>query len=150
MFPVAPPPLLLPSPLAPWASGCYHDSPVKGQRSRCMIQRYIHTSCTFNRSLRSPISIFSLRWALLRAARQRDSRSLSVVHTHTWLVSHDYHMILQSMPGSCRTAGTICLGDVNRWYIVFVGSVNTCYSGIKWCQKWYLWCQVVSVLTNSS
>ena len=86
-----------------------------------------YTSCTFNRSLRSPISIFSLRWALLRAARQRDSRSLSVVYIYmSWLVSHDYHMILQSMPGSCRTAGTICLGDVNRWYIVFVGSVNTC------------------------
>ena len=23
-------------------------------------------------------------------------------------------------------AGTICLGDVRRWYMVLVGSVNTC------------------------
>ena len=32
---------------------------------------------------------------------------------------------LQSMPGSCLMAGTMGLGDVRRWYIVLVGSVNT-------------------------
>lgn len=31
----------------------------------------------------------------------------------------------QSIPGSCLMAGTMVLGEVSRWYMVLVGSVNT-------------------------
>ena len=37
----------------------------------------------------------------------------------------------QSIPGSCRIAGTMTLGVVSSRYIVLVGSVNT-------CNKWKL------------
>lgn len=33
--------------------------------------------------------------------------------------------VSQSVPGSCRTAGTICFGEVSKWNMVLVGSVNT-------------------------
>ena len=31
----------------------------------------------------------------------------------------------QSIPGSCLMAGTMVLGEDNKWYMVLVGSVNT-------------------------
>lgn len=80
---------------------------------------------TLSRSLRSPISILSLRWALVRAAKQRPSLSLSEGHQLP-LVYVSIATNLHSIPGSCLTAGTICLGHVRRLYIVLVGSVNTC------------------------
>ena len=155
MFPVAPPPLPLPSPPAPWASECSRDSPVRGQRSHVYGSHSSYNVCTFSRSLRSPISIFSLRWALLRAARQRDSLSLSA---HAWLVSHviwlSHDLTVHSwfvphcwdhLLGGCQQV-IHCVSWISEHLLQW-------HQMMSEVSKWYLWCQVVSVvsvLTNSS